>query len=67
MEFKHSVRDLTDMVKLTIATDYLETDNTNEDLAETGLRKASYLQPQHRGSRGVSRGTLCLNSKLMMK
>lgn len=38
VEFKYSVRDLTDVIKLTVATDYLETDNTNEDQAETGLR-----------------------------
>lgn len=35
VEFKYSVRDLTDVIKL---TDYLETDYTNEDQAETGLR-----------------------------
>lgn len=56
VEFKRSMRDLTDMIKLTVAADYLETDNTNEDLAETGLRKMPNLKPQHRSSRGASRG-----------
>lgn len=45
MESKHSMRDLTDMIKLTVAIDYLETDNTSEDLAETGLRKMPNLKP----------------------
>lgn len=63
MESKHSMRDLTDMIKLTVAIDYLETDNTSEDLAETELRKMPNLKPQHRYSRCASRGTPCLKSK----
>lgn len=63
VEFRHSMRDLTDMIKVTVATDYLETDNTSEDLAETGLRKVPNRKPQHRGSRSASGRAPCLNSK----